>query len=235
MQMAKRSRRGGDSLNVIEADIEAAVGEGAHLAGVGARHERIAHPEGALLHQNGRHWPTPLVEGGFDDHTPCRAVFDRFELEHVGLQQQGIPGTDQGRGNGLGIDFGRYLAIGPGRFDQIPDNDPQVAVAFLESRLEQLAAWRGGRGRPELHHQPLQLQFAEPTADQSLAQDFQLLRNATAFRGYGGGHGGFRILHHLLEDGEKKVFLAPEILVNGPFADTGRFVRLVFRLLFSRD
>ena len=47
-------------------------------------------PQGAALDENGGHRPAALVELGFDDDAVGRAVGIGLEIEHFGLQQDGV-------------------------------------------------------------------------------------------------------------------------------------------------
>ena len=77
-----RRRRGHVSALVIE--------QGAHAAPLGARHDDIAHRQGAALHQNGGHGATTTIQPGLDDGAFGGTVGVGVQIEQFGLQGDGL-------------------------------------------------------------------------------------------------------------------------------------------------
>ncbi len=66
------------------------VEHGAHAAELGARDDRIADLQRALLHEHGRDGAAALLDAGLDDEAAREARLRRLELEDFGLQQDGF-------------------------------------------------------------------------------------------------------------------------------------------------
>ena len=58
-----------------------------YYAVVQAGQDDIAFSQRTVLYQDGGDRTAPFIQTGFDHHTLCRRVFDRFQLKHFGLQQ----------------------------------------------------------------------------------------------------------------------------------------------------
>ena len=94
----RRGRTGGLRLAA------AVVDEGAHAAHDGTRDERVAHAEGAVLHEHRRHGTASLVELGFEHRARRRTLrvrlqFTDFADEQDHLEQQVDPGQFEAVGH----------------------------------------------------------------------------------------------------------------------------------------
>ena len=88
------------------------VEHGAHAAELVARDDRIAELQRALLDQHRGHGAAALLDGRFDDEAGGEAVGRRRELEHFGLQQDGVEQLVDALA-GLGRHLHEHVAAAP--------------------------------------------------------------------------------------------------------------------------
>ena len=66
--------------------VAAIVKHGAHFAVHIAHYKVVAVAQGAVLHQQRRHWSAPAIQLGFEDHAGCRTIRGRLQFLQVGHQ-----------------------------------------------------------------------------------------------------------------------------------------------------